>query len=322
MRKITTRSGKALLIVSMAALGLLSVPVSSAWALAASDPTPPPTTTTLSDLRLELAWARLEATHARMVVMFDFAEQRTADVQQLIDAAKANGKDVAGLQTALDSLEAAFKQAQPIFDGTSQTIFSHAGFDASGNVTDAATATQTVKDLMQKDQQIGSILNPALQAFRQAIQEFRQSAGSGTATGGAPDLRLELAWARLQASHVRMEVVFDFADQRTAEVQQLIDRAKGNGKDVAGVQTALDNLETALKQARPIFESTNGTIASHPGFDANGNVTDASQALQTVKDLTAKDQQIQGLLAPAQQALQEAIQAFRQTNAPTPTPGP
>ncbi len=321
MRKSTARLAKIMLIVTIVTLGLASAPAGTAWALAASDTTPPPITTPLSDLRLELAWARLGATHARMVLMFDFADQRTSDVQQLSDTAQANGKDVAGLQAALNGLEAAFRQAQPIFDATSQTIAAHPGFSAGGSVTDEATATDTVKELVQSDQQIGAILDPALEAFRQAIQAFRQSTGSGTATGGASDLRLEVAWARLEASHSRLEVVFDFANQHTAKVQQLIDRAKANGKDVAGVQAALNNLETALTQARPIFEGTSGTVASHQGFDANGNVTDATQAIQTVRDLTAKDQQIQSILAPAQQALQEAFQTFKQTNAPTPTPG-
>ncbi len=312
---------RVLSILAAVTLATLSVPVGNALALSATDPTPLPPSTTVPELRLELAWARLQASHARMNVMFGFANQRTAEVQNLIDQAKAGGKDVAALQTALDNLESAVKQAQPIFDGTTATIAAHPGFDSGGNVTDLVTANDTVKGLAEKDREIGSILSPAGQAFQQALQSFRQSGGVGSGASAA-NLRLELAWARLQAGHARMEVIFDFADQRTAEVQQLIDQASARGKDVAGLQTALDNLEAALKQAHPIFEGTTGAFASHQGFDPQGSVTDATEALQTVRDMAAKNQQIEAILGPAQEAFQQALQAFRQTNAPTATPVP
>lgn len=162
---------------------------------------------------------------------------------------------------------------------------------------------------------LGVVSTPTLSAAAQAAAD---------ATPVAPTIgneRLELAWARLQAAHARLQVVFDFANQRFARVQQLIDRAKANGKDVTAVQAALDNLKTAVQQARPIFESTNGLIASHPGFDASGNVTDPTMARQTVQDLLAKYKDMRSILQPAMEAFRQAVHDFRQTNGPTPTPG-
>lgn len=321
MTKITMRFGKTLLIAGATVLVVAAMATGGVLALGTSDPTTPPTSSTIPDLRLEVAWAKLQAAHARLQVMFDFASQHTSDVQQLIDQAKATGQDVTAIQGALNQLEAAIQQAQPVLDGTTAVISSHAGFDDKGNVTDAATATQTVKDVAQDDMQIRSIVSPAQQAFQQALEAFRQAGGTAPNRTQAADLRLELAWARLQANHARMEVLFGFSDQRTAEIQQLIDRAKANGKDVAGVQTALDNLEAAVKQAEPIFESATGDLASHQGFDGSGKVTDITSATQTVKDLASKNQQIGGIITPAEQALKQALQEFRQLNPPTPTPG-
>lgn len=319
MSKITMRFGKTLLIAAATVLVLAALTAGGVLALGASDPASPPTGS-LPDLRLEVAWARLQAAHAAMQAMFDFAAQRTNDVQRLIDQARASGQDVAAVQAALTTLESATHQAQPVFDSSTATINAHPGFDDKGSVTEAATAAQTVNQVAQDDKQIRSIVSPAQQAFLQAFQAFRQSGGMGGNNGQAADLRLELAWARLQAAHARLEVIFDFADQRTAQVQQLIDRASSNGRDVSAVQNALNGLEAAIKQARPIFEGTTGNLASHQGFDANGNVTDAKTAFQTVKDLASKDQQIGAILKPAEQALKQAIDALRQTTQPTPTP--
>ncbi len=321
MRSIVSRHGKTLFIAVATVLVVGAMAASGVFALgSAPAPTPPPATGSLADLRLEVAWARLQAAHERLQIMLDFAGQHTAAIQNLLDQAQANGKDVSAIQAALSKLEAAIKQAQPIFDGTTATINAHPGFDDKGGVADPTTAAQTVQGVSQHDQQIMSTVGPAQQAFQQALVAFRQSGGSGVYNAEAADLRLELAWARLQASHARLEVFFDFADQRTSEVQQLIDRAQAAGKDVSGVQSALDNLEQAIKQAKPLFEGMSGTLASHQGFDNAGNVTDASKALQTVKDLAATEQQIGSILTPAQQALKDAIDAYRQTNQASPTP--
>lgn len=318
MSTLIQRYGKTLGITIMSVLVVAAVAVGSAAALGASDPTPPRLAAPLSALRLEVAWARLQAGHDRAAVMLQFADQRTTDVQNLIAQAKASGRDVTGLQNALNTLESALQQAQPIFDSTTSTFRSHPGFDASGRVTDSATALQTVTELAAKDKQIQGIINPAQQAFQQALNAFRQSGGLANNAAEASNLRLELAWARLQAEHSRLQALFNFADQRLASAQQLLDAAKARGKDVSAVETAQDNMETAIKQARPIFESTNGVMASHPGFDSSGNVTNAGTALQTVKGVAATYQQIGSVLKPAQQAFQDALRQFRQNNAPVP----
>lgn len=146
-----------------------------------------------------------------------------------------------------------------------------------------------------------------------ALQPLDSPTPVPPATAGAP--RLEAVWERLQVRHDRLGVMFTHIDRRTALAQQLIDRAKTNGKDVTAVQSALDAFSRAVQDARPIFESTQGIIASHSGFDSNGNVTDPTQAKATVKDLSDKLMQVRTLLRDPATALRDAIGAFRSANA-------
>ncbi len=131
--------------------------------------------------------------------------------------------------------------------------------------------------------------------------------------------RLERVWAHQLLVYARM----GRADQFVEKIQRLIDRAEANGKDVSAVQTALDAFEAALKQAKPIYESTGGIVNSHLGFDDNGKVTDAVKALETVTAMRGKFKEIRDIVGDAGKALREAIRAFREANPrPQGTPTP
>ncbi len=129
--------------------------------------------------------------------------------------------------------------------------------------------------------------------------------------------RLERVWARQIRIYERM----GYTDEFVERVQKLIDRAKANGKDVSAVQAALDAFEAALKDAHPIYESANGIVNSHQGFDSNGKVTDPQKAQETVKAMREKFKEIKDAMNGTGKALREAIKAFREAN-PRPQPTP
>ena len=131
--------------------------------------------------------------------------------------------------------------------------------------------------------------------------------------------RLEQAWAREQTIYSKLNLFFSNIDQRIAQGQALIDRATAKGKDTSSLQSALDAFSAAVKQAEPIFQSTQADFASHPGFDDNGKVTDPTQAFTTVLTLGEKFREIRQLLMEPGNALREAIKTFRSQNMP-PTP--
>jgi len=132
--------------------------------------------------------------------------------------------------------------------------------------------------------------------------------------------RLEQIWARQLHAYERIGNGFERADAFTAKIQELIDRAKANGKDVTTVQAALDAFEAALKDAHPIYESGKGIVNSHKGFDDAGKVTDPEQARQTVKDMHDKLEEIRDAMNGTGRALKEAIKAFREANPRPPRP--
>ena len=135
-----------------------------------------------------------------------------------------------------------------------------------------------------------------------------------TAPGVPTEDRLERVWGRQQIAHDRLGVMFDHVEWRLSQGQQLIDRAKANGKDVTAIQNALDAFSQAVQQARPIYESTTGIIAAHQGFDASGQVTDISKAEGTVRDMAEKLREIRSLLRDPAKALRDSIRAFREAN--------
>src|SRR5512133_290397 len=118
---------KTILVALVAALGLSSLPLVNAFAAGQNDPTPPPQTQITND-RLELVWARELRVYNRM----GHFDELIAKVQRLIDRAKANGKDVAAVQAALDAFATQWKAAKPTYESIKGIVNSHQGFDANG----------------------------------------------------------------------------------------------------------------------------------------------------------------------------------------------
>jgi cytochrome c556 len=137
---------------------------------------------------------------------------------------------------------------------------------------------------------------------------------------GLTNEKLEKIWARQLQLHERLGKMFADSEARLDKVQERIDKAKAAGKDVSAVQTALDNFRAALKTAKPIYESMNGLINSHQGFDADGKVTDAEKAKSTLKDVRGKSKEIKAALGGTGKALRDALKKFREANKPAQNP--
>ena len=136
--------------------------------------------------------------------------------------------------------------------------------------------------------------------------------------------KLQKAWAREQTIYARVGKILDGANNLISKIQARLDDAKTKGKDVSAVQTALDAFSAAVKNVQPIYMDLQTIIQSHSGFDASGNETDPTEALQTVQKFKSKSEEIrQAGVGTAGKALREAIRAFRQANPPaTPAPSP
>lgn len=132
--------------------------------------------------------------------------------------------------------------------------------------------------------------------------------------GQVSNERLEKVWARQLRLYEKLGNGFDKSDAFVAKVQELIDKAGTNGKDVSAVQAALDAFEAALKDAHPVYESGKGIVNSHHGFDKDGKVTDLEKAKETVKEMGGKLKEIKDAMDGTGRALREAIRDFREDN--------
>ena len=157
---------------------------------------------------------------------------------------------------------------------------------------------------------LGLMMSPPLSAKAQAALE----PGNPPAVDQLRGWRLERAWLRQQRLLDRLSFMFDHIQQRINRAQEFIDQAKAKGKDTAALQAALDAFGDGIGEARPIFEGAQGIISSHKGFDANGEVTDAEAALQTIQQMEEELGKIRSILFDPAHALREALRAFWQAN--------
>jgi len=132
--------------------------------------------------------------------------------------------------------------------------------------------------------------------------------------------RLEQAFEREQDWLERQAGNLDKAEAVAEKLGGLIEKAKANGVDTGDLETALAAFEASIAQARQAHDEAAAIIDAHAGFNGGGKVTDAAQALETVKSAGAALREAAGTMKDAGQALREAVRAWRQAH-PRPQPG-
>jgi len=141
-------------------------------------------------------------------------------------------------------------------------------------------------------------------------------------SGERSNLRLEQAWARVQAAYQRQGDRLAKVDEVVGKVQTLISKANEKGWDTSAIQAALSAFQAAVSNASAIHANASGIIANHAGFDANGKVTDRAQAVETVKALRQALKDARDAMGGTGKALIEAIKAFIAAHRPAQSPAP
>jgi len=144
--------------------------------------------------------------------------------------------------------------------------------------------------------------------------------GENPPKGELTNDKLEQVWARQLKNYEKIGKGFEDTDALIEKFQTRIDKAAENGKDVTALQSALDAFESALKGAKPTYESMSGIANSHQGFDANSKVTDAEKAKSTVQAMRTKMEELKSAMGGTGKALHEALKAFRAANKPAGAP--
>jgi hypothetical protein len=126
--------------------------------------------------------------------------------------------------------------------------------------------------------------------------------------------RLEKAYQRelkaLDAQAKRLAA----ADDRVQKFSERIANLKSQGKDVSALEKALNDFKDVLKAARASHDSAAAILRTRAGFDANGKVTDAQQAKDTVQEAAKLLRQARQDLRPAVRDLAQAVRQYIKDN--------
>lgn len=104
------------------------------------------------------------------------------------------------------------------------------------------------------------------------------------------------------------------SDQVAATAQQWLTDLAAEGKDVTALQAALTAFQAGVAQARGSFDTAKQLLDAHTGFDANGQVTNAAQALKTVSEAGRAERQCHLTITQATLDFRAAVKAYRQAN--------
>jgi hypothetical protein len=127
--------------------------------------------------------------------------------------------------------------------------------------------------------------------------------------------------ARLENLLKREQILLTNQSQRLAlsgkviaKADEWINNLKDKGKDVSALEAALSDYKAASAKAAADLDTAKGVLGTHAGFDSSGQVTDASQALKTLRAAGKAERQLHLTIAPAAIGFRAAGVDYRQAN--------
>jgi hypothetical protein len=104
------------------------------------------------------------------------------------------------------------------------------------------------------------------------------------------------------------------SQQAVGKAQQWIADLQAEGKDTTTLQTALSAFQTALTQAQTSLNTAKQALDAHAGFDASGQMIDATQAWKTLIDAGRAERQFHLTITQATIDVRAAVRAYLQAN--------
>jgi len=109
------------------------------------------------------------------------------------------------------------------------------------------------------------------------------------------------------------------ADAGADKLAGLIEQAKANGVDTSDLEAALAKFRGQIGSAEHAHDEAAAILDAHAGFNGGGKVTDAEQALETVKSAGSALREAAQVMMSAAKDLRAAVQAWRAEH-PRPQP--
>jgi hypothetical protein len=175
MRQLFVFFKKFALVILVLAIGLVAIPSSGVYAAGLQNETTPPITPSVSNVRLELLWARAQMVYQRQGFLLSMADNFIARAQNLIDKANSKGWDTSAVQAALDAFDSVIPAARAAHLPGTAIIANHTGFTMDGEVTDRTAALETTKSLVQVLKDTRTAMNGTGMSLRKAVKAFRDA---------------------------------------------------------------------------------------------------------------------------------------------------
>ncbi|NTV36176.1 MAG: hypothetical protein HGA53_04415 [Anaerolineaceae bacterium] len=268
-----------------------------------------------ADETLEKAYARQQEWLVKQDETLAKTDQAAAKSQEVIAKAKEKGLDTTSLESALSSFNSKVASARNSHAAAAATLATHAGFDASGKVTDRAAAQQTIQSAREDLKAAAESLKGSGKELRDAFKTFKE------ANQGVINAKLEESYQKHQDWFANQTENLQKMDD-AVRAEELIAKAKENGKDTSKLEAALASFKTTKASAQAAHDKASATLATHAGFDASGKVTDPATARQTLKSANADLKAAHDLIKQALTDLKGVVQNWKDANGPTETPVP
>jgi phage host-nuclease inhibitor protein Gam len=243
------------------------------------------------------------------------ANDMVTKVQDLISKGQGKGLDTSDLSSALSIFQGQLSTSQAADTTAANLLSAHNGFDGSGNVTDQASAAQTVKDANQALKTASDTLKQASQDLGTAVKAWEEANKDKLQDQGLQKTyQNEQNWLGIQTTNLGK------ANDAIAKVQDLITQAQGKGLDTSALESALATYQSQLATAGVSHAAASNILTAHAGFDGSGNVTDQTAATQTVKDANQALLDAHNVLVQSVNDLHTAVQAWLEANHQSVTP--
>jgi hypothetical protein len=128
--------------------------------------------------------------------------------------------------------------------------------------------------------------------------------------------RLHLFYERVQLAYESQSYRLDLAHQSADLVQEWIDLLADEGHDTSDLEAALAEFNSQVDAAEGYHDEAGAVLDNPAGFDADGNVTDRVQAVDTLRDAGQALRDAHRSLVDGTITLRRAMQDFRQEMLP------
>jgi hypothetical protein len=128
--------------------------------------------------------------------------------------------------------------------------------------------------------------------------------------------RLSLFYERVQLAYESQSYRLDLAHRSAELTQEWIDLLADEGHDTSDLEAALAGFNSLIDEAEGYHDEAGAILENPAGFDADWNVTDRAQAIDTLREAGRALRDSHRSLVDGTITLRRAIQDFRQEMLP------